>query len=293
MAKILHVFNSINRLRERYYVASVGKQSLLGLLSEAEVAEQVYNSNAIENSTLTLEETEKILLQIHLDRYITEREIFEAKNLARVVSYINTKAKEQELTLEVMLSLHKMLIANIRDDIAGRFRKEGEWVRVANHIAPDPKEVVGRLEKMLAGYNAASHENIIKRISRLHLIFEHTHPFVDGNGRIGRVINNYLLIREGFVPVNIKFIDRKMYYEAFKEFDEKGTTNIMEEIVGKALTNSYHKRLAYLEGAHIMTLAEYAKKHKVSHSNLINKANRQTIEAFLEKGVWKIGDYKP
>ena len=293
MAKILHVFNSINRLRERYYVASVGKQSLLNLLSEAEVAEQVYNSNAIENSTLTLEETEKILLQIHLDRYITEREIFEAKNLARVVSYINTKAKEQELTLEVMLSLHKMLIANIRDDIAGRFRKEGEWVRVANHIAPDPKEVVGRLEKMLAGYNAASHENIIKRISRLHLIFEHTHPFVDGNGRIGRVINNYLLIREGFVPVNIKFIDRKMYYEAFKEFDEKGTTNIMEEIVGKALTNSYHKRLAYLEGARIMTLAEYAKKHKLSHSNLINKANRQTIEAFLEKGVWKIGDYKP
>ena len=289
MAKILHVFNAINRLRARYYAASAGKQSLLELLSEAEVAEQVYNSNAIENSTLTLEETEKILLQIHLDRYITEREIFEAKNLARVVSYINTKAKEQELALEVMLSLHKMLIANIRDDIAGRFRNKGEWVRVANHIAPDPKEVTGRLEKMLAEYHATSHENIIKRISRLHLTFEYTHPFVDGNGRIGRVINNYLLIREGFVPVNIKFIDREMYYEAFKEFDKKGTTNIMEEIVGKALTNSYHKRLAYLEGAHIMTLSDYAKKNKVSHSNLINKAHRQTIEAFLEKGIWKIG----
>ena len=289
MAKILHVFSSINRLRERYYIASVGKQSLLKLLSEAEVAEQVYNSNAIENSTLTLEETEKILLQIDLDRYITEREIFEAKNLARVVSYIGTRAKEQELTVEVILSLHKMLIANIRDDIAGRFRRDGEWVRVANHIAPDPKEVVERLGKMLAGYNANSHENIIKRIALLHLTFEHTHPFVDGNGRIGRVINNYLLIREGFVPVNIKFIDRKMYYEAFKEFGEKGTTKIMEEIVGKALTNSYHKRLAYLEGTHVMTLAEYAKKYKVSHSNLINKANRQTIEAFLEKGVWKIG----
>ncbi len=289
MAKILHVFNTINLLRERYYTASLGKQSLIKLLSEAEVAEQVYNSNAIENSTLTLEETEKILLQINLDRYITEREIFEAKNLARVVSYIDTKAKEQELTLEVILSLHKMLIANIRDDIAGRFRKDGEWVRVANHIAPDPKEVVGRLEKMLARYNARNHENIIKRVALLHLTFEHTHPFVDGNGRIGRVINNYLLIREGFVPVNIKFIDRKMYYEAFKEFGEKGNTKIMEEIVGKALTNSYHKRLAYLEGAYIMTLAEYAKKYKVSHSNLINKANRQTIEAFLEKGVWKIG----
>jgi Fic family protein len=289
MPKILQIFNTISRLRERYYTAAVGKQALLKLLSEAEVAEQVYNSNAIENSTLTLEETEKILLQIDLDRYITEREIFEAKNLARVVSYIDKRAKEQELNLTVILALHKMLISNIRDDIAGRFRKDNEFVRVGSHIAPNPKEVVDRLEKMLAEYNASSHENIIKRIARLHLNFEYTHPFCDGNGRIGRVINNYLLIREGFVPINIKFIDRKKYYEAFKEFNEKGATDIMEEIVGKALTNSYHKRLAYLEGAHIVTLSEYAKINKISHSNLINKATRQTIEAFLEKGAWKIG----
>ena len=289
MVKILNVFNKVNSLRERYYQASTGKDVLITLIAETEVAEQVYNSNAIENSTLTLEETEKILLQIDLDRFISEREIFEAKNLARVVSYIDKKAKEQELTLEVILSLHKMLISNIRDDVAGRFRKDDEYVRVGNHIAPNPKEVVDRLEKMLTEYNAASHENIIKRIARLHLTFEHTHPFVDGNGRIGRVINNYLLIREGFVPINIKFIDKKKYYEAFKEFDEKNIVTIMEEIVGKALTNSYHKRLAYLEGKKIITLTDYAKNNKLSHSNLINKANRQTIEAFLEKNIWKIG----
>ena len=206
-----------------------------------------------------------------------------------MVSYIDQRAKEQELTLEVISSLHKMLISNIRDDIAGRFRKNNEFVRVGSHIAPNPTEVVGRLEKMLTEYNATNHENIIKRIAKLHLAFEYTHPFCDGNGRIGRVINNYLLIREGFVPINIKFIDRNKYYEAFREFDEKGATAIMEEIVGKALTNSYHKRLAYLDGAQIMTLAEYGKINKISHSNLINKATRQTIEAFLEKGVWKIG----
>jgi len=289
MAKILSVFNKLHSLRERYYKASSGKEDLLTLIAEAEVAEQVYNSNAIENSTLTLEETEKILLQIELDRYINEREIFEAKNLARVVTYIHKRAKEQELTLDVILSLHKMLIANIRDDVAGRFRKDNEFVRVGSHIAPNPKEVVERLEKMLSDYNASSHENIIKRIAKLHLTFEHTHPFVDGNGRIGRVLNNYLLIREGFVPMNIKFIDRKKYYEAFKEFDAKGLTEVMEEIVGKALTNSYYKRLAYLEGKKIISLVEYAKQNKLSHPNLINKAKRQTIEAFLEKGVWKIG----
>jgi hypothetical protein len=92
------------------------------------------------------------------------------------------------------------------------------------------------------------------------------------------------------VPINIKFIDRKKYYEAFKEFDDRGLSALMEEIVGKALTNSYYKRLAYLEGKKIITLSEYAKKNKLSHSNLINKANRQTIEAFLEKNVWKIAE---
>ncbi len=289
MAKILNVFNKVNSLRERYFKASLGKDALIKLIAETEVAEQVYNSNAIENSTLTLEETEKILLQIDLDRYITEREIFETKNLARVVSYINKRAKEQELNLEVILLLHKMLISNIRDDVAGRFRKENEYVRVGNHIAPDPKEVVNGVETMMAEYYASSHENVIKRIAKLHLIFEHLHPFVDGNGRIGRVINNYLLIREGFVPINIKFIDRGKYYNAFKEFDEKGKTAIMEDIVGRALTNSYHKRLAYLEGKKIITLGDYSKGKKLSHSNLINKAKRQTIEAFLEKNVWKIG----
>ncbi|NTU46839.1 Fic family protein [Candidatus Roizmanbacteria bacterium] len=290
MAKTLSVFNKIQFLRERYYKASVGKESLLALISETEVAEQVYNSNAIENSTLTLEETERILLQIDLDRYITEREIFETKNLARVVSYIDKKAKEQELNLDIILTLHKMLVSNIRDEIAGRFREKNEFVRVGNHIAPGPDKVIGLLIRMLVEYFSSSQENIIKRLAKLHLTFENIHPFIDGNGRIGRVINNYLLIREGFVPINIKFIDRKKYYEAFKEFDGKGITSTMEEIIGKALTNSYFKRLAYLEGKEILSLNDYAKKHKLSHSNLINKANRQTIEAFLEKNIWKIGD---
>jgi len=292
MANTLKAYQKIQELRERYYKSIVGKESLLRMIAETEVSDQVYNSNAIENSTLSLEETDKILLQIDLDRYISEREIFEAKNLARVVVYIEKKSKEQELDFDVILSLHKMLISNIRDDIAGRFRKKDEWVRVGDHIAPNPLEVEDRLQKVLTEYNSNTSESIIKRIAKFHLGFEYIHPFCDGNGRIGRVLNNYLLIRGGYVPINIKFIDRAMYYSAFKEFQEKGKTKILETIVAKALTNSYHKRLAYLENKVIINLSDYAKKYKLSHANLINKAKRQTIEAFLEKGVWKIGVVK-
>jgi len=289
MAKTKSVLSTIHPLRERYYRFALKKQELLKSISDSEISEQVYNSNAIENSSLTLEETDKFLLQIDLDRFISERELFETKNLARVVTFINTRSKEQELDIEMILLLHKMLLSNIYDDVAGRFRKEDEWFKSANHIAPNPNQVVELLEELLIKYYSTANQNIIKRVALLHLGFENIHPFVDGNGLIGRVLNNYILIREGYVPINIKFTDRKLYSNAFREFDANGNTAIMEEIIGRALTNSYHKRLAYLEGKKIVKLSDFAKDSDTSHSNLINKAKRQTIEAFMEKGVWMIG----
>lgn len=282
-------FKNISLLREKFYLVAEGKEALLKLMDEAEIAEQVFNSNAIENSTLSLDETERILQQIDLDRFISERELFEAKNLARVVEYIDNKSKENDLTLEWICLLHRMLLSNIHNEVAGRFRIRNEHVRVGSHIAPDPKQVKSLLTTLLTEYNALNQKHIVHRISKFHLEFERIHPFVDGNGRIGRLLNNYLLIREGYVPINIKFVERKVYYSAFQEYDTDKKTTIMDGIIGRALANSYHKRIAYLEGKNIITLAEYAKKHKFSHSNLLNKANRQTIEAFQEKGVWKIG----
>ena len=89
MSRIPKVLKDIYLLREKYLKSATGKSDLLRIIAEAELPEHVYNSNAIENSTLTLEETEKILLQLDLDRFISEREIFEAKNLflvhARIV----------------------------------------------------------------------------------------------------------------------------------------------------------------------------------------------------------------
>ncbi|UUX93381.1 Fic family protein [Methanoplanus endosymbiosus] len=289
MAKKPAVIKNIPELRRRFYKSARHKESLLALIAEAEVTEQVYNSNAIENSTLTFEETDKILLEIDPGRYILVREHFEAVNLAEVIRYINENAKKEELTPEIVLKLHEMLLSDIRDDIKGRFRKTGEWVRVGGHIGLDPDQIMTAIEEMFAHYYATSEENIIRRIAKLHLTFEYIHPFIDGNGRIGRVIINYLLIREGYVPITITFTDRSLYYDAFEEFESSGKTSVMEAIIGKALTNSYHKRLTYLEGMEIVSLREYSRRFNISHSNLINKANRQTIPAFLEKGRWKIG----
>ena len=289
MPRKAEIYTNIDKLHKRFLEVAKNKPSLLRILTEAEIPEHVYNSNAIENSTLTLEETEKILLQLDLDRFVTEREIFEAKNLARVMEYLDSNT-EKNLTDKSILLFHKMLLGNIDDDIAGRWRTGDEWVRVGTHIGADPAKVPTLIKVIIKEFYTTSDNSIIARIAKFHLGFEYIHPFVDGNGRIGRLLNNYLLLEAGYVPINVSFINHTQYYNALRAYDNDGDTRAMEEIIGLALSNSLHKRLAYLEGREILTLKEYSTKYQKSHSSLINKANRQTIEAFLEKGVWKIGD---
>ncbi|MGA2782651.1 MAG: Fic family protein [Smithella sp.] len=282
----------IKVLKTKYDQLSKGKTSLLKLIDESELSESVFNSNAIENSTLTLKETERILMEMEISRNVSVREVFEAKNLARVLEYIKSKSFEPELSAEVITLLHKMLMGNINDGIAGRFRKKGEYVRVGTHIAPAPEHVERMIESIISDYSADHSAYFTDKIAGFHLDFETIHPFCDGNGRMGRVIINYQLGRFGFPNIIIRDKEKQTYYEAFGEYKNLKKTKKMEKIITLALTESLHKRIAYLQGDKISTLANYAKANTKSINALLNAARRQTIPAFREKGVWKIGKYK-
>lgn len=275
----------ISKLFAQYQTKYKNRESLLEMVGDVEIAERVYNSNAIENSTLTLPETEKILLQLEISRYISLREVFEAKNLAQVYGYIKKTAPLQTLTIDIILLLHKMLITNIRDEVAGRFRKDNEMVRVGKHIE-------SRIQEILIAYNSEMRTPFIHRIAQFHAEFESIHPFIDGNGRIGRVINNYLLIREGLPPIIVRNKGKASYYSALRSFDDSHNSKPMIHIVELSVLESLHKRLAYLDGLEIIPLSEYVDGKKSSFPALLNSARRQTIPAFREKGVWKIGKKK-
>ncbi|QMU55996.1 MAG: Fic family protein [Candidatus Mycalebacterium zealandia] len=280
----------IQSLREEYAFLKAGKESLLTLIDDAETPENIYNSNAIENSTLTLKETEKILLKMEISRNVSVREIFEAKNLARVIAYKREKAATTPLTGELILFLHNMLMSGIDDSIAGRFRQKGEFVKVGFHIAPGPEHVEQMINEILIFHSNDMEGYFLDKIAKFHLDFETIHPFCDGNGRIGRVIINFQLLALGFPRVIIRNNEKQIYYRAFDEYREKEKTKGMEKVMSLALLESLHKRTTYLRGEKIIRLSDYIKAHKLSASSFTNAARRQTIPAFREKGVWKIGE---
>lgn len=277
-------------LKEEYDTLRVGKESLIQILDESEIPENVYNSNAIENSTLTLKETEKILLELEVSRDVSLREVFEAKNLARVTEYIRPKTGKEEMTKDFAVLLHRMLLGGINDGVAGRFRAKSEYVRVGTYIAPPPEYIEEMIGRMLVEYSSNFSAYFLDKISKFHLDFERIHPFVDGNGRIGRVLINWQLMSLGFPYVIIRNKDKKYYYRAFTEYNDAKKTKTMERTLGLALLESFHKRIAYLKGEKIATVAEYARAQKKSPSAMLNAARRQTIPAFREKGIWKIGE---
>ncbi len=280
----------IRSLKKEYEQLKAGKESLLTILREAELPELVYNSNAIENSTLTLKETERILLEQEVMRDISIRELFEARNLARVLEYLESRPN-LELNIENILLLHRMLIGGINDKIAGKLRQPNEYVRVGSHIAPAPQYVEQLLNGLLNEYLSNHEIYFIDNIGQFHTEFEFIHPFVDGNGRIGRVLVNLQLISFGYPPIIIRNKGKQNdYYPLFRDYEDKRDSSGMSNLFALALQESLHKRLAYLKGLNIVKLSDYAKKHSIAVNGQLNAAKRQTIPAFREKGVWKIGE---
>ena len=290
MAITKPIKNRLTALKSEYDTLRQGKESLLVMMDEAEAPESVYNSNAIENSTLTLKETEKILLDMEVSRDVSLREVYEAKNLARVIDYIRNKSKETEINKETILLLHQMLIGGIDDKIAGRFRKLGEYVRVGTHVAPAPEQVERMIDAIITEYTGDLSHYFLDKIAKFHLDFETVHPFNDGNGRIGRVLICFQLQRLGFPIIIIRDREKKEYYKSFAQYRDKKNTKTMEKVMALALTESLSKRITYLKGQKVITLSEYTKINKLSASGMINAARRQNIPAFREKGVWKIGE---
>ena len=280
----------INGLSEEYRKLAVKHKEAIKEITISELPEMVYNSNAIENSTLTLEDTEDILIrsQIRTDHEI--REIYEAKNLASAIEYLMDNP-EKEISVELILKLHKTLLTNIRDEIAGRFRSGKEWVRVGTHIGANPEFVNGFMHDLVRDYNSDNDEYFLKKIAYFHAEFENIHPFGDGNGRIGRLLTNEQLDMLGLPPIIIpnksKFDE---YYPALDEYTKTNKVDKLTELFASLLIEALYRRITKLTAKKIIPVADWAKNNGVNLQSATNKAIRGTIPAFRIRGHWMIDD---
>ena len=280
----------IERLWKAYAELSAGKEYVLHDIAIAEIPEMVYNSNAIENSTLTLEDTERILTEGVAPKELDVREIYEAKNLAKITERLLSFPHEK-LTVSFILELHKTLLTNINDNWAGRFRAGKEWVRIGNHLGANPMFVSSLMSELVDKYNSENKWYFLDKIAWFHAEFETIHPFCDGNGRIGRALINQQLLSLNLPPIIVQNKGKHNdYYPLFNKYAVTMKFDGFTSLFALLLIEALHKRIAYLTARRIVPLAIWAKQNGVRGNVAANKAKRQTIPAFRLREKWMIDE---
>jgi Fic family protein len=285
--------DKIDKLHKTYQQLNREHQQVLHDIAVAEIPETVYNSNAIENSKLTLTDTEKILATGNITRNTNIREVFETVNLAKVTKLILDNPN-QILNTQLILHYHKLLMNNIDELNAGRFRNNNEWVRIGNHLGANPKFVHTLVEETILNYNDNKTLHFLDNIALFHAEFETIHPFCDGNGRIGRVLINQQLLHLNLPPIIVQNKTKSThYYPLFNQYHTTSNYDGFTKLFATLLTEALHKRISILTAKKIVPLTLWAQMNNVKTNNAINKAKKQSIPAFHIKEKWMINeDYR-
>lgn len=206
-------------------------------LQDEFLIEFTYSSNAIEGNTLTLNETAMVLEGITIDRKPLKDHL-EAVGHRDAFRYVQQLvADKAPFSERIIREIHSLVLLDKPED-RGVYRRIPVRIMGAHHEPPKPYLVPVQMERLVAEF-AHDKRHPIHGAALFHLEFEGIHPFVDGNGRTGRLILNLTLMQHGYPPINVKFADRRRYYDCleayFRDDDEESMVRMVAEYVEERL----------------------------------------------------------
>ena len=190
-------------------------KNALKSLREKLALEWTYHSNAIEGNTMTLSETKVALEGITVGGK-SIKEHLELINHREAIDYLESFiSKKGELNESEIKKIHSIILKKIAPEHAGIYRTERVFITGARHIPPAPKKLEDNMKKLIKFYKEDWVKlHPVERSALLHIEFVKIHPFIDGNGRTSRLLQNFELMKNGFPPVVIKKEQRLEYYTA-------------------------------------------------------------------------------
>ncbi|MBI2632561.1 Fic family protein, partial [Candidatus Pacearchaeota archaeon] len=145
------------------------------------------------------------------------RDIRETEAHSKV--FLHMLEKKDKITDELILNWHKNIFGETKSDIAGKYRDY--LVRIGPYLAPNWQDLKKMMNELILFINEDEKINLVELAARAHYKFEKIHPFGDGNGRIGRLLMNFILWHSGYPMLIIEYKKRKSYYKALQK-DEEG-----------------------------------------------------------------------
>ena len=271
--------------------------------------ELTYSSNAIEGNTLSRMETAEVL-EKGVSATISGKPLkdqIEAINHAKALGFIKdlaTKRKSHQfITEEDILTIHRLILSGIMDDCAGKYRQAQVYIRGTNFDLPKPNEVPILMRKFIEWLVNQQEKHPVKVATDAHFKFELIHPFIDGNGRVGRLLMNLVLITSGYPMAIIRNEERTQYLQSLNVTQTKSDLGLLENLIENSVERSLDAYIAAAEGKAVLPnlVGEISpESDKLLKIGELAKAAGETIptvrywtkEGFLEVAKYTEGGYQ-
>ena len=244
----VNLLAEIETKRERLAEMRPLTQGEVERLREEFLIDFTYNSNAIEGNTLTLKETALVLEGMTIDQKSLKDHLEVVGHRDAFLYVQDIATKDIPLDESVIKNIHALVLMDRPED-KGVYRRIPIRIMGAYTQPVQPYLIEPKTTELLAEDKLRRETmNPIERIARFHLEFEGIHPFIDGNGRTGRLLLNFDLIRNGYPPINVKFTDQKRYYDAFDAYYRDGNADEMVNLVARYVDEQLDEYFRVLNG---------------------------------------------